>query len=338
MSQSAKAQVERLLALVPYLRERDGVRLDDVAADFGVSAEQVATDLRVLWFCGLPGAMPGDLIDVDIEALEGDGVVHIDNADYLDRPLRLDTDEAVALIVALRTLRDAGGPAERDAVARALGKLEQAAGGSLAAADQVEVQIDPSDAAVADAVHQALRDRRRLRIDYLVPARDEATTRDVDPLRLVVSEGRRYLEAWCHRARGQRLFRLDRVTAAEVLQVPADPPQQVQPRDLSGGPFQPSADQLLATLDLQPSARWVVDYYPHESAEELSDGGLRIRLRVSDPAWLRRLVLRLGGAVQIVSPTEVADQVRDEARRALAGYSGGHPEGYPGGYPGGHSV
>lgn len=320
MSQSAKAQVERLLAMVPYLRERDGVRLEEVAADFGVSTEQVSKDLRVLWFCGLPGAMPGDLIDVDIEALEGEGIVHIDNADYLDRPLRLDTHEALALIVALRTLRDVGGPAERDAVARALAKLEQAAGGSLTAADQVEVRIDPSDATVADAVHQALRDQHRMRIDYLVPARDESTTREIDPLRLVVSEGRRYLEAWCYRAKGQRLFRLDRVSAAEVLDIPADPPRQARPRDLSGGLFQPSADQLLATLDLEPSARWVVDYYPHESVEELPEGRLRMRLRVSDPAWLRRLVLRLGGAVHIVSPAEVAEQVRDEAQRALDAY------------------
>lgn len=323
MSQSAKAQVERLLALVPYLRERDGARLEEVAADFGVSTEQVSKDLRVLWFCGLPGAMPGDLIDVDIEALEGEGVVHIDNADYLDRPLRLDNHEALALIVALRTLRDVGGPAERDAVERALAKLEHAAGGSPAAADQVEVQIDPSDAAVADAVHDALRDQRRLRIDYLVPSRDESTTREIDPLRLVVSEGRRYLEAWCYRAQGQRLFRLDRVSAAEVLDVPADPPQQARPRDLSGGLFQPSADQLLATVDLEPSARWVVDYYPHESVEELPEGRLRMQLRVSDPAWLRRLVLRLGGAAHIVSPADVAEQVRAEALRALAGYGTG---------------
>ncbi|HET7327359.1 MAG TPA: YafY family protein [Nocardioidaceae bacterium] len=320
MSQSAKAQVERLLALVPYLRERDGVRLEHVAADFGVSVEQLSRDLRVLWFCGLPGAMPGDLIDVDIEALEGEGVVHIDNADYLDRPLRLDTHEALALIVALRTLRDVGGPAERDAVARALAKLEQAAGGSLAAADQVEVRIDASDATVADTVHQALHDQRRLRIDYLVPARDESTTREVDPLRLVVSEGRRYLEAWCYRVQGQRLFRLDRIDAAALLDVPADPPRQARPRDLSEGLFQASADQMLATVDLDPSARWVVDYYPHEGVEELPGGGLRMRLRVSEPAWLRRLVLRLGGAARVVSPADIAEQVRDEARRALAAY------------------
>lgn len=323
MSQSAKAQVERLLALVPYLREHDGVGVETVAKDFGVSSAQIAKDLRVLWFCGLPGAMPGDLIDVDIEALDDEGIVHIDNADYLDRPLRLDTDEAVALIVALRTLRDVGGAQERAAVDRALAKLEAAAGDSVAAADQVEVTLEDTDAAINEPVHRALNEQRRLRIDYLVPARDESTRRDVDPLRLIVSEGHRYLDAWCYRAQGQRLFRLDRIGSAEVLDEPASPPAEAEPRDPRGGLFRPTEDQLLATVDLQPTARWVVDYYPHEGAEELAGGALRLHLRVSDPAWLRRLVMRLGGAARIVSPDHLAAEVREEADRALAVYRSG---------------
>ena len=45
--------------------------------------------------CGLPGGYPDDLIDVDLDALEGpdgvrtDGVIRVSNADYLARPLRL---------------------------------------------------------------------------------------------------------------------------------------------------------------------------------------------------------------------------------------------------------
>jgi proteasome accessory factor C len=184
----------------------------------------------------------------------------------------------------------------------------------------VDVQIDRIDESVRRTVHRGLLDNRRLRIDYLVPSRDETTRRDVDPLRIVVAEGRTYLEAWCYRAEAQRLFRLDRIDAAEVLDTPASPPPEAAPRDLSSGVFQPSPDQLLATLDLEPSARWVADYYPHESTEELPGGGLRMQLRVGDPAWLRRLVMRLGGAATVVSPVELAHEVRTEAGRALAAY------------------
>ena len=116
MSYGAGAQVPRMLAMVPYLRERAEVPVDQVARDFGVSRAQVVKDLGVLWFCGLPEAVTGEMIDVDMDALDRDGVVRIDNAEFLPRPLRLTVAEALSLIVALRTLRDATGSRGRDAV------------------------------------------------------------------------------------------------------------------------------------------------------------------------------------------------------------------------------
>jgi proteasome accessory factor C len=321
MSEGAKSQVERLLALVPYLRERGGVRIDRVARDFGVTPQQIQEDLGVLWFCGLPGAMPDDLIDVDMEALEGEGVVHVENTDFLERPLRLDAHQALALIVALRTLREVAGSGERDAIDRALVKLENAAGDAVAFMDQVEVRIDGADAQVTDTVSSALQNKHRLRMSYFVPARDETTQRDVDPMRLVVAEGHTYLEAWCHRSEDLRMFRLDRVTAAEELDVRADPPPEARPRDLSEGLFQPAPEDMLATIELAPTARWVAEYYPHEGVEELEDGGLRVRLRVSDPAWLVRLAMRLGGQARVAIPSEVAQRVRERAERALEAYA-----------------
>jgi proteasome accessory factor C len=317
---SAAEQVRRLLALVPYLQEREGVHVEQVAADFGVPVATIMRDLKVLWYCGLPGSMPGDLIEVDMEALDGEGVIHLDNADYLARPLRLDPQEAVALIVALRTLREVSGPDERDAVDRALSKLESAAGDSAGPAEHVEVKIQPSDPATAGTVNAALSTNRRLHLTYYVPARDETTERDVDPMRLVVAEGQSYLEGWCYRADDTRLFRLDRIHSVSMLDVSATPPPQATRRDLSGGLFQGSPDDLLATLELSPLARWVADYYPMESVEEVAHGKLVVSLRAGDPQWLRRLVLRLGGEARVIAPAELAEQVTADAASALAAY------------------
>ena len=87
----ARDQVARLLALVPYIQARREVGLAQAAADFGVGEAQIVKDLNVLWFCGLPGLGMGDLIDVDMDALEGEGVIRLSNAEYLSRPLRLDS-------------------------------------------------------------------------------------------------------------------------------------------------------------------------------------------------------------------------------------------------------
>ena len=61
---SNESRLPRLLALVPYLQARPGIRVDEAAADFGVTEAQLRRDLQLLWMCGLPGHGPGDLIDL----------------------------------------------------------------------------------------------------------------------------------------------------------------------------------------------------------------------------------------------------------------------------------
>jgi proteasome accessory factor C len=69
------------------------------------------------------------------------------------------------------------------------------------------------------------------------------------------------------------------------------------------------------------AGRWVAEYYPCEEVTELGDGRLRVSLRTPDTQWVRRLALRLGGDGKIVSPPEVAEQVRRDAQDALAQYA-----------------
>src|SRR4029079_13126008 len=117
---AAKDQVGRLLRLVPHLPGREQSSLDEAARVIGVPPEQLEQDLRVLFLCGLPGGYPDDLIDVDLDALEGEGVIRVSNADYLARPLRLTPTEASAIIVALRALRAGATKDTREVVDRAL--------------------------------------------------------------------------------------------------------------------------------------------------------------------------------------------------------------------------
>ncbi len=116
--------------------------------------------------------------------------------------------------------------------------------------------------------------QHQVRLDYYVPTRDESTERVVDPLRVVTAGGNTYLEAYCHLAEDQRLFRLDRISRAEVLDSRVEEHAGLEPRDLAAGIFQPSGEDLLVTLRLAPNARWVAEYYPVEATEDLRDGGL----------------------------------------------------------------
>ena len=263
----AADRMPRLLALVPYLLARPGVAVAQVAADFGVTEQQLRRDLNLLWMCGLPGQGPGDLIDL---SFDGDTVSVIFDAG-MSRPLRLTAEEALALIVALRTLAETPGIIDRDVVERALAKVESAAGGHVDAADAVQVALD-AEARARPVVQVALDEFRALELRYFTAGRDETTERVVDPIRLFSSEGRTYLEAWCRRAEGLRVFRLDRIEAAVVLDEPASVPSHVQPRELSEGVYDPAPEHLLVDLLLGPAYAWVAEHYVIET-ESTSDAG-----------------------------------------------------------------
>ena len=51
-----------MLALVPYLQSHDGIPVNDVADEFGVSPKQIRDDLRLLMYTGV-GEYAGELID-----------------------------------------------------------------------------------------------------------------------------------------------------------------------------------------------------------------------------------------------------------------------------------
>jgi len=291
------------------------VGLAETAAAFGMTERELIDDLNLAWCVELKAPEPYCPIDLSYEG----GEVSVSQAESIARPLRLAADEASALLVALRMLAEAG--AAGSAVARLIAKIEAAAGASAAASAQVTVQIDsPNVRGMAAKITDALAAGRRLHLRYYVPGRDEATERDVDPMRLLVVEGRTYLEGWCRRAEGVRLFRLDRVLGLTVLDVPASVPETAEPVDVDAGLFRPSEADERVEVELAAAARWVAEYYPCESVAELGEGRLRVVLRTPDTRWVRRLALRLGEDARVLAPAALAEAVRADAAAALALY------------------
>ncbi|MFF3154926.1 helix-turn-helix transcriptional regulator [Streptomyces sp. NPDC057910] len=314
MAANAIDQTRRMLSLVTYLRERPGAHVADVARAFGITEDELISDLDVLPMCGT-SFRGGDLLDIDTD---GDRIWW-HNPDDVAAPLRLAADEATALLVAARAVSTLPGLREgdRQALLRATAKLEAAAGETAGASSRLSVTFE-SEGSVFAEVDRAISERRRLWVKYYSPARDELTEREVDPIRLF-AVGHTYMEAWCRLSEARRTFRLDRVAEIRLLDEASAPPE-LELRDLSEGLVQPSAEDPEVVVEVGPGGRWVAEYYPHDSADELPDGGLRITLRTPDPASLRRLALRLGQDGRIVTPDDLAESARRVAREALAAY------------------
>lgn len=323
MSENATERLARVLSMVPYIARRPGVPVRTLATEFGVDDAQVTRDLELLMVCGLPGYYPDDLIDV---VLSDDGTeVSIGFDAGIERPVRLTSEEAIALTVALRALRDSAGLVAGDAVSTALEKLE-----SVTAPVGAPVHVVPGDPAPAlGTVTAALSSSRRLWMRYYTASRDAMTERTVDPIRLLLTDGHTYLEAYCYLVSAVRHFRVDRIEDATVLDEAAQPTLWVD-SDVPDRMYHPDPQIPPVTLLLYPEARWVAEYYLMDDVAEVERDGrptgtLRVRMHAPGDEWLVRLMLSLGGAAVIEGRPDLTSAVAQRSAEALAEYGAAAP-------------
>lgn len=332
------AQVERLLALVPYLQAHPGVRIQKAAEEFQITEKQLRADLQLLWMCGLPGLLPDDLIEIDMDSVAEGGVIHLSNAEYLTRPLRLTQNEVVPLVLGLRTLAEVQ---HSDAVASALAKLERLSGDETLS-DRVHVQVAGGADEVRRILGEAIATGRRLELVYDSASRFETTVRTVDPVSVEVRDGYAYLEAWNLRTRrpdqaaddatagpddgsaqGWRTFRIDRIARAVILDEPSQPHGQAPDRD--AGWLDQVGDSAEVTLTVKRSSAWIAEYYPVTSVRNVAGGRVAVTLPVVTSAFLRGLLLRLGPDVVAVDPPAAAGGAVRAANEALGQYDNWRP-------------
>jgi proteasome accessory factor C len=307
---SADDRLQRLLALIPWVAGRDGPQVDDVCARFGCTEAELVEDLELLFLCGLHPYTPDVLIDVDI----ADGRVWIRYADYFARPLRLTPAEGLGLLAAGRTVLATSGGDDGGPLTRGLDKLAAALG--VDAEEAVEIELGPVADDLLGTLQAATARHRQVEIDYYSFGRDERARRVVDPYTVFSAGGQWYVSGWCHRVDDERLFRVDRISAATLLETGFHPPRTAP--ELSA--YRPGPADRRVTLDLEPAGRWVAEQYPVEDVAEVDGGRLRVTLAASQPAWLERLLLRLGPAGSVVGGD--GGMTCQAARRLLARYQG----------------
>jgi proteasome accessory factor C len=308
---SADFRLRRLLAIIPWIAAQDGVEIDEVCRRFDVPRQQLIDDLNTVMYVGIYPFSPAEMIEVSFD----DDVVRVDYADWFTRPFRLTPEQALALVAASQSLLAVEGADPDGPLARALDKLASVLG--VDPDTDVDVDLGRVDENVVETLRRGLAERRQVRIDYYTFGRDERSERVIEPHRIYSDQGSWYVAAHCHRAEGARVFRVDRVHTAELLDDTFDPPEE--PSAL--GVFSAGPDDPRVVLRLDPTARWVAEQHPYEEATELADGGLSLTLAITAVPWLERLLLRLGPAATVTdAPPELNDVGARAARRVLGRY------------------
>ena len=301
------SRLSRILALIPYVIARQGAGVKEIQERFGYTEAQLVKDLNTVFVCGLPGYGPGDLMEAYIDHDE----VVIDAADYFARAPRLSATEALTLLAS--GLAVVGSGIRSDALTSAIDKLTAVL--LPDAQKAIVVDVAPESETLAE-LKDAVSRRAPVKIVYRSLSKEEETERTVEPWILLATLGNWYLKGFCRMVSDERVFRVDRIRRVEVLdgeiEVPDDVGAEVG--------YSPSDDDVQAVIELSPSARWVMDYYPVEIVDD--DGEVAVvRFSSPDAEIASRLLLRLGGSARLVDGDQVADRLRSIATAILDRYS-----------------
>lgn len=315
MSRAARLrEIENLL-----FRNAQGMRISDIASVCGVNRRTIYRDIDLLSDSGVP---------IWQEA----GRYGIIREQYL-ATIRLSFNEAIALYIAARLLArhaDEHNPH----VVSALNKLSVAFPDPLAeyvsrtAQAIADQPVDSDFVRVLETIALCWAENHKVRVWYRSPRSGNLHERDLSPYTLEPSAtGGLYVIGYDDWANDIRTFKLDRLERAsrlpETYTIPGDFNATEHLADAWG--IMVDGEPVDVRLRFSPQAAAFIReriWHPSQTLTELEDGRIELKVCVSDPREMRPWIRSWGAEAEVLSPSELREELAAEARRLVALYPG----------------
>jgi predicted DNA-binding transcriptional regulator YafY len=240
-------------------------------------------------------------------------------------PMMFTDEEALGLALGLLAARHLGLAGVAPAVEGALAKLERVMSEALRGrvrALQETISIAaarpqaPAGSEALLTLAAAVGEQRRVLLRYRSGSSRE-TEREVDPYGVMHREGYWYAVGHCHLRGGMRLFRLDRVLEAEMLEETFARPAGLD-----------SPGAVLSTVANTLGDRWSVEVLLEARVEEVrgqlpsvglsleqTEGGTLLRCSTWSLEWPARLLAGLDCSFVVRRPAELRDAIELRAEK-----------------------
>jgi predicted DNA-binding transcriptional regulator YafY len=321
-------RTERFYKIDRLLSERRCVPMDALIETLGTSKATVKRDLEylkdrlhapIVW----DRALRGYRYDASEQGASG----------YKLPGLWFSAAEIHALLTLQQLLANLGDGLLKPHIQPLLARLEALLESRDATSDEVRKRIRilhmaarPTPLAHFETVASATLKRRRLRIRYRARSSGAESWREISPQRLVHYRDNWYLDAWCHVRNALRVFAVDAIGAAEMLERAAKAVSERRlDAELAGGYGIFAGKQLTwARLRFTPArARWVSveQWHPQQRGWFEADGSWLLELPYSAEHELLMDILRHGPEVEVLSPPRLRTQVREQLEAAASRYA-----------------
>ena len=307
-------KLQRLIAMLTALLQRERISASWFAEKFGVSVRTVYRDMEALESAGIP-IVTHTGVNGGISIVEGYKI---------DKQLFTHQDIAT-LLTSLHSVSGSMSEAQINQTAEKIKSLipQEYGQAVVLKSKQLLVDLTPwsSHAHISAGIHivqKALESSSLLRFDY-AGRQGEATLRIAEPHQLVLKENHWYLRAFCRQRQDFRTFKISRMSGTELLS------EQFEPREFENGMTDfknwKNEQMIIVELVIDPSLRErALDYCHEEQLRELEDGMLGLSLPFVESEMGYGVLLGMGHLCYVVSPVHVRAELLRRAELLLERY------------------
>jgi predicted DNA-binding transcriptional regulator YafY len=304
----------RLLSMLELLQTRGRIGGPELARRLEVGERTVRRYAVMLQEMGVP-----------VEGERGRYGAYSLNRGYKMPPMMFTDEETLGLALGLLAARTLGLVGVAPAVEGALAKLERVMPEALRGRvrnleETVSIAVarpaTPADSEMLLTLAAAVGERKRVRLRYRSEWTGESE-RAVDLYGVMQREGYWYAAGHCHLRGSMRLFRLDRVLEAEMLD-----DTFARPAGLD------SPGAVLSAVASTPGDEWPVEVLLETSAEEArwqlptvglaleqAEGGTLLRCSTWSLDWMARVLAGLDCSFIVRRPDELRDALERRAEK-----------------------
>jgi proteasome accessory factor C len=298
-----------MLALTGYLINHRQQPIASVAEHFGVSIEDIRSMVVTISLSGVGNYRPDELFFLDYDLLE-EGIVDLSFAPTLESVPRLSTRQAAAIASGLGYLTTVLDPGDAKEIENLIGILGSGSG----TGDQLPISISATlSDGILGTLRQAIAQSRVISCIYR-NSQGEIEQRQIEPWILESIDANWYLRGYCLKVNQLRVFRLDRMRDATITDISC-----ANLADLNQGTGEiylanPTDTQVLFEVDPEAYS-FIADFLPE--LEIPTRGKIEVRVPISRPENLGRIVAKYGGALRVLAPESARRSVREFALAAL---------------------
>lgn len=244
--------------------------------------------------------------------------------------LQITEGELVALLIAEKALEQYRGTNFEKPLVSALKKLSEqlpnTVSFNIAEWDQTisfRTSAEPIlNLEIFDKLAKATAARKQLRFDYRKPGQKKPEVRIVDPYHLANINSEWFLFAFDHARKDVRTFVPARISdvhpTGRTFARPAKFSLEERLHDSFGVVSGEGEFDVVVRFD-DFAAGYIREKRWHTSQRlvPLRGGGLELRMRLSSLAEVQRWILSWGGHAKVISPTQLAESVREAAKKML---------------------